>query len=1085
VIFTALPPVNLATCANPGSDPGPALLASWEDQCTKDFPTYGGGCGNPSLTTITDYKGANAQVILGPMPGALYRITAKVGDLATSFVRYSWPTVYCDFTDPPMFFLRIGLQYQADQFGNRIEAGPVGGKIPVKASCTLLREDETIREDGSSVGNGTYYLDPGQPMAVSLGAERMPGNGRGMYKGDYTLAAEPEMNTINVSCSSVIEGETYAVYDTMQAAGVEVRFPYQADGSALPPALVVPVTGEGYLTRDQVLSYQILPGEYKAGSAYLFVYHDGGLIMIIPTEKTGIGFATLARGLWLEPGGNYEAEVVLNPGSGVEIKSTKVPLRVVSLELGADLNGDGIFAEDDPQEYTSPGLIVPLNRSDDNGNRQVDLEDLTNDSVDAHGNRVPDPDLIKVELKGLPDDLETGSMFLELVAGQEQLRIWDSPDKLHLLLEPWAATADPPDSNPMALWPLGGGYNVGKLPKEIYLEGVKESKLSGEIQLRAGYLPPDGGEAVETDRLAITVVNVEMHVDEDRNGTISFYQPGDVDLVGDAKYTFWLNNDYDNMHYEESEWHEDDMDNVGSGKKNSDDIYIGYRHESDPDNAYNSYSGCKRDLEDFAMLQLRVPVWLKDMDGVKYSLKFKDEVTGNPAINLFEAVNDRQKYIEKDSTANDQILKTKLNNKPISNGDGFEIPRELVDKDGLVAPFIFEGVTEGSGELELTVKIDDVVLAQSSVTLNLHDIKWFYDRFALQGVSGTSWRAQVGNAATPLSLAAYTSISPSSDYLLFVHGWNMLPHEKYRWAETIFKRLWWQGYTGKVGAFEWPCLEFSPMPDVITDPTNFSDSEFVAWQSAEALKKLLTELGGTYQLSVLAHSQGNVVMGEALKKYPGPQLKAYIASQAAISANVYDNGNNLAEPSWFLIFENHFPNVYSHFSSGLNPDVPYFTGNSAKVGKSLNYFNVKDYALTGMRWELNNAIKPFHDFDYADKDGNPYQFNQAGGDKFFRTDMITDSNGDASFEDVDLDIGNDRDKYSIFSYIAESKVMALGTQAVSSGLALNRDLTDWNFGDGHYSHSRQFRSNIVSEKAYWEQVIKDCKLVTIKQENSR
>jgi len=79
--------------------------------------------------------------------------------------------------------------------------------------------------------------------------------------------------------------------------------------------------------------------------------------------------------VWLEPGGNYAAEVVLNQSSESEISSGPIPLRVVELELAADLNRDGNFAEGDPLEHTSPGLVLPLNSDDDDGDGVLDYDD--------------------------------------------------------------------------------------------------------------------------------------------------------------------------------------------------------------------------------------------------------------------------------------------------------------------------------------------------------------------------------------------------------------------------------------------------------------------------------------------------------------------------------------------------------------------------------------------------------------------------------------------------------------------------------------------------------------------------------------
>jgi hypothetical protein len=45
-----------------------------------------------------------------------------------------------------------------------------------------------------------------------------------------------------------------------------------------------------------------------------------------------------------------------------------------------------------------------------------------------------------------------------------------------------------------------------------------------------------------------------------------------------------------------------------------------------------------------------------------------------------------------------------------------------------------------------------------------------------------------------------------NQYILFVHGWNMSPTEKTFFANTAYKRLWWQGYQGRFGAFHWPTM---------------------------------------------------------------------------------------------------------------------------------------------------------------------------------------------------------------------------------------------------------------------------------------
>jgi len=44
----------------------------------------------------------------------------------------------------------------------------------------------------------------------------------------------------------------------------------------------------------------------------------------------------------------------------------------------------------------------------------------------------------------------------------------------------------------------------------------------------------------------------------------------------------------------------------------------------------------------------------------------------------------------------------------------------------------------------------------------------------------------------------------NTTYILLVHDYNLPPWKKDRFAETAFKRLYWQGYQGRFGLFRWP-----------------------------------------------------------------------------------------------------------------------------------------------------------------------------------------------------------------------------------------------------------------------------------------
>ena len=79
----------------------------------------------------------------------------------------------------------------------------------------------------------------------------------------------------------------------------------------------------GYAAADYPITYSISPAEYQALSAYVLIYKNGTVISTIPAGTKGTGTATISRGFWFDINSTYEAEVVLNKSTGVEIRSIK------------------------------------------------------------------------------------------------------------------------------------------------------------------------------------------------------------------------------------------------------------------------------------------------------------------------------------------------------------------------------------------------------------------------------------------------------------------------------------------------------------------------------------------------------------------------------------------------------------------------------------------------------------------------------------------------------------------------------------------------------------------------------------------
>ena len=719
--------------------------------------------------------------------------------------------------------------------------------------------------------------------------------------------------------------------------------------------------------------------------------------------------------IWGDETSALKNDIEIRVYSGSDLKA-KEDLSVVAVNISADLDRDGsLDGDDEDAEYYSPGLLVVLNDDDDGGSGTLDKDDPpTTNSYEG--------DLCEIRLSGVPPDLDVGRVVLSAPVGASKVRIWADPHKGtgKLLMD----TTDSDLSNDTCTWTLGPSLKLGAIPSAVYVEGI-EASGAGDVVLDLRYENTPGASG-HVDLLRASVFRMNVAMDGDRDGYIDF------DNAADGKYLFWVNDDRDEevFHALTGKWHEDDKE---AGDPDCDDDLVGHS-EQVPEN------GCRRDLEDFTRLRVFVDAIIADMSDVSYHLK-------GPSVNLFEAVSGTSHYLHHQSVADLQKEKTKL----------LTVGSAEVDLDsqylvgGEASSFLVEGKSAGTDDLKLIVKIDGNVLCERSVKLDLRGISAFYEEYVVS--LATEGEDEVNDASTLSSASTY---APENDeYVLFVHGWNMPDWEKKRFAETMFKRLWWRGYKGRFGLFNWPTMV---LPEWLV--TNYGRSELRAWRSAKALQARIENLDTLYpgQVRVLAHSMGNIVVGEALLQCSGTVVKRYLAAQAAVPGNCYDS----AVPDYWSDYTT--PDVYGHYFSGTGSPNPYFGGVSGKAACLARYYNADDWALGWWRWP-NNQRKPHgssgYHYESAITSYDPYP---SGSDRFWRDPWGPTGERTLVFP---------MDRYEIFARCAESRALPLGQivptpeHPVVAGFTTERDLTDLGYDGAHYSHSKQFRSNIVDEWQFW------------------
>jgi len=598
------------------------------------------------------------------------------------------------------------------------------------------------------------------------------------------------------------------------------------------------------------------------------------------------------------------------------------------------------------------------------------------------------------------------------------------------------------------------------------------------------------------------VYAIKLAVDLNHDGVMDLSFNGLDNTSPSIFYPFWVNNNYDRStpDADDNTNYEDDVQiasNPGTSIAEPDCNYSnrlanGYSYRAIP---------TKRDLEDFTRLWVcgvtsnllaTMPI------GSTVTLSWLHDVfhplVGNPTIDLFAAADADGGigYLTNETIAAEQ---TNIFQCPYIGrlGPGQSIQLNTIQFANSWAGnhFIWCGVAGGSGALTLTIEdANGNVLGQTSIYIQLVDIKQMYERWTVgdnPSVAPTSTPIPVTDGL-PAGVSAFEYTTPTdtnTPYILFVHGWNMEPWEKDRFAETAFKRLYWQGYQGRFGEFRWPTSwgftgDFSQLFNNQQEKDNFDNSEYTAWRSATGLLNKLNALNVEYpgHVYMLAHSMGNVVAGEALRLAGNNQVvNTYVASQAAVTAHTYDT--NVANYSFTVTvgssqfnFGPHTPNIYGSWFAG---------NNGGGAGKVVSFYNANDYALSQLHWQLDQLFKPdqivatpttLWTYGYSGSPNDPAPWNH-----FYKTNLL------ASASLVNFDIVNSlTNRYEVMAYAAQSYTTALGATPATLHLTGSIDLTRQNpqiwppdlspnpYG-AHFWHSAEFRGDYSPMQGYWSELL--------------
>lgn len=454
----------------------------------------------------------------------------------------------------------------------------------------------------------------------------------------------------------------------------------------------------------------------------------------------------------------------------------------------------------------------------------------------------------------------------------------------------------------------------------------------------------------------------------------------------------------------------------------------------------------QRDLENFARL------WICGMPALPASQNYTvtlnwQNVSGNPGINLYNSVetNGGTGYLTSTNIAAQQSAITNVAGygygyyqigsgvaiARITNGATFTFPASYFTNSGNKY-FLFEGAGIGSGELTLTISDSNSnTIAQTGVWLDLHGVDDFFEQAVItNNMNGV--RSNWTSTVEVVQPAVASASGNDTNLIVMVHGINVQYWDYLNDSETVYKRLYWAGFQGQFTAVKWPCNLLTPIPSPLTFSV-FNLSELQAYKASTALtnylKDLKTHFPG-YKLNILAHSQGNAVVSEAIKN--GLTFDTYILTQGALPANAYD-----------ATATNYLPFVAQETGSNITPKsqpMGYQGVYTNLTGRIVNFYNPNDGVLN--IWKTDQI------------DEKPSAYYSYNGTNCWYTDFYFISHLVTDFQEMR-------------SMVSRSRSLSIGQSGPASAHGVIQSAVDLNASFG-------FNSDISEHSAQWTRPIQTC-----------
>ena len=651
---------------------------------------------------------------------------------------------------------------------------------------------------------------------------------------------------------------------------------------------------------------------------------------------------------------SYSGAQELNSNNGIQSEW----LEIVDLKIFGLDN----LIEGDPDDSGKHAAVIWFNN--DFSKEDVDHANSTETIVDYVNNTETDfyryiPDYQSVDFdNNYLADFTSATIYTptQMLAGHTFDLSYDAS-----LLRIWSNVESSPVLIPSGEITLNSPYT------EIWIEGIGVTNSTDFNEKSISLTAKDitNQQVVAVDDVWYNVADSGIGVDGNRDGLIDFSNSYDRQL------TFWFNNDREGYDSTNFMVEGEDLATLRNGVSDSFDTRIRQRRDLEDfaplktkydDLLFNNYMHYTGDYYDLPTLTngddepvISVNLSIANPDGSTTNL-------GPNKLQLFQSYADTQystTHVTDVLAAQKQVLdnydndgESKAYYKSIGNviGTKTNYLEHMLQSEN---SFLFEAIGAEYGNRvansNLTLIFETIVhyplggrtSKTHEIDLNLRDFQSFYTNYEIDYGQNSSLSEDLRH---DLDIRYFDTPQPNfeskvldapflggNEKVVLVHGFNVNDgSEKFvggikepgygldtkaSFAETAFKRLYWQGFRGEFISFDWPALISGDWGE------NYNASDFQAYRSGHALKDILLNEGNILDdnrfvrqttdpsinpVHLMAHSQGNIVAGEALRIFSHlelslaeenignqngidfhPLVSSYTAMEAAVSAGAY------------------------------------------------------------------------------------------------------------------------------------------------------------------------------------------------------